>query len=112
MLVFSFLVLLSTWFLSLSQVIKVTNLWYPLHKSEHWSFSPGISYLRNLHYVTSCKPPLLCVAMFWGLTRMKEVLPQHDISFLIQYKNGVFRVDHLHIVPISGPTVLPSCMNA
>lgn len=43
---------------------------------------------------------------------MKEVLPQHDISFLIQYKNGVFRVDHLHIVPISAPTLLPSCMNA
>lgn len=43
---------------------------------------------------------------------MKEVLPQHDISFLIQYKNGVFRVDHLHIVPISAPTLLPPCMNA
>lgn len=44
---------------------------------------------------------------------MKEVLPQHDISFLIQYKNGIFRVDHLHIVPISGPhtiAVMRECL--
>lgn len=35
-----------------------------LSQSEHWSFSAGIPHLRTLHYVTSCKPPLLCAAVF------------------------------------------------
>ena len=32
MLTISFLVLLSTWFLSLSQVVKVRNVWYLCHR--------------------------------------------------------------------------------
>lgn len=83
-------------------------LWCPLHIGLSLLAFPN----SEPALCDMLSPPLLCAAVFWGPVRMKEVLPQHDISFLIQYKNGAFRVDHLHIVPIPAPTLLPSCMNA
>ena len=62
--IISFLVLLSTWFLSLSQVVKVINVWYLCHQVNTGLFQLAFptSEACVMFHLVSCR---CCVLLYF-----------------------------------------------